>query len=775
MDSIARNRLSPPHRDELEASAISQEQIDTRGYATITNPNLLPTAFKGKMRVPGLLIPIRNTQGEIVAWQLKPDAPWRSKEGKLAKYLSAGRIVLDVPDAARPYLRATGEPLFVTEGSKKVDSAVCHGIPSIVGVLGVWMYRSDRMALPDWDDIALNGRTVILAYGSDVMRKAGPRGALEALAQYLEHRGARVRFCLMPDLPDGSKCGLDDAFAAGLTRADLEAMIVDVLPDAEPEWDEPIPLDDPAGPPLPVDALPPVMRDIVEGVAKQVQAPVDLACIAALGTVSAAAGGMFAVSPDGEWHEPAHVMAIGIAPPSTGKSPIFAAITKPLADWQAAQAELVAPLVASWESEQRILEGQLKAAEKERGKASPDGRVTDGVAVWQAAVAELEAHVQRKPIVPRAFVGDVTPEQAARLLHEQGGALAVLSPESPFLSNTIGGRYSDSPNVDLILNGYSGERLDRHRVGGDGFTVERACLTLAVMVQPAVIAMLGRVPETTGRGVSSRLLPVVPVSTVGKRTYGSRAPIPSAACAAWEETILRLLALHNEGEPLVLRLSPDAEQLFARFWDDVERRIEVDGPEMAEWRGKLRGQVLRIAGLLHLMECDHPEAMRVSADTTERAIRLGEYFEAHARVMFSMMLGKRSANLKARQVLEAIQALASEGEPLTKRKVHRKLHGRMGFERANDLDAPLSTLESYGLIQRRQLKTGGRPSEVICLNPMAGSVNSANSPADSEADELSTLLAPVLDAPENVAPETCLDDYRSEQPSQYGGEWSMEI
>lgn len=197
--------LSATHLAELRASAIADEQITARGYQTITNPRALPPAFTGEQRkLSGLMIPVRNTQGKTVTWQLKPDTP-RSFGGKQAKYEHAkgGRVCLDVPAAARPYLRNARADLWITEGAKKVDSAVSNGIPCTIGVQGVWMWRLDRAALPDWDDIALKHRTCIVAFDSDVMTKQSVRRALESLAAYLKHRGATVRYCLLPPGQEG--------------------------------------------------------------------------------------------------------------------------------------------------------------------------------------------------------------------------------------------------------------------------------------------------------------------------------------------------------------------------------------------------------------------------------------------------------------------------------------------------------------------------------------------------------------------------------------------
>jgi hypothetical protein len=87
------------------------------------------------------------------------------------------------------------------------------------------------VALPDWHDIALNGRRVVLAFDSDVTRKPAVAKALTELAGYLESpsRGAKVEYLHLPD--EDGKCGLDDYIAAhgvnglwGLVRPEPPAL-----------------------------------------------------------------------------------------------------------------------------------------------------------------------------------------------------------------------------------------------------------------------------------------------------------------------------------------------------------------------------------------------------------------------------------------------------------------------------------------------------------------------------------------------------------------------
>lgn len=201
MVSITGERLSPAHLHELRIeSAISDDQIAARGYETHDNPRSIPPPFTGEQRRPGYSIPIWDVFGAIGTYQLKPNEPRRGQDGKPIKYETprGGRVCLDVPASALPYLRDAEAELWITEGAKKVDSAVCHGIPCIIGLLGVSMWQSDGQSLPDWKEIALKGRPVVLAFDSDVMVKASVRRQLDDLAAWLTMKGAAVRYCLIP-------------------------------------------------------------------------------------------------------------------------------------------------------------------------------------------------------------------------------------------------------------------------------------------------------------------------------------------------------------------------------------------------------------------------------------------------------------------------------------------------------------------------------------------------------------------------------------------------
>lgn len=219
------------HADLLRASGITPEVARQRNYQSVdTKSRLASIDIPVTHRlVPGLLIPVygpESSNGEAATWQYRPDHPRLDAKGKPVKYVTAMRgLVLDVPVAMRPIIGDPDRPLWITEGIRKVDAAISHGLDCI-GVLGVWNWRGTNAkggttALGAWEHIALNGRDVNLCFDSDVTVKESVRAALRRFCGFLEYRKAVVRLVVLPDGGDG-KTGLDDYLAAGGNVDDLE-------------------------------------------------------------------------------------------------------------------------------------------------------------------------------------------------------------------------------------------------------------------------------------------------------------------------------------------------------------------------------------------------------------------------------------------------------------------------------------------------------------------------------------------------------------------------
>jgi Domain of unknown function (DUF3854) len=222
--------IFPQHADRLEKSAISPEVARERGYVSVDTRTRLDSAgfAKWQRRVPGLLIPVHDTSGAVATWQYRPDSPRTTKAEKVVKYETPGgsRLVLDVPPRVRAQLGDPDVPLWITEGVRKADAAASAGL-ACIGLSGVDGWRGTngqggKVALSSWNDIALNGRRIYLAFDSDAASNPKVAGALERLGSYLLGKQADVRFCYLPSGEDGAKVGLDDYLAAG---GSIEALI----------------------------------------------------------------------------------------------------------------------------------------------------------------------------------------------------------------------------------------------------------------------------------------------------------------------------------------------------------------------------------------------------------------------------------------------------------------------------------------------------------------------------------------------------------------------
>ena len=247
--------LFPQHAKLLRASVISPEVAAERGYVSVdTKTRLEGLKFaKSQRNVPGLLIPIWATDGEIRLYQHRPDTPRLNGDGKPIKYETPFRskIVLDVPPRAREHLGNNSVPLWITEGARKADAAVTAGL-CCIGLIGVNGWTRDRQALPDWRHIMLKNRPVYVAFDSDVMVKREVKRALRELSGFLDYCGAHVQLVFLHHTDNGgTKVGLDDYLAAGHSIDELVALArepIDIKPHSGSEGFAPKPEPKPVTP-----------------------------------------------------------------------------------------------------------------------------------------------------------------------------------------------------------------------------------------------------------------------------------------------------------------------------------------------------------------------------------------------------------------------------------------------------------------------------------------------------------------------------------------------
>lgn len=461
-------------------------------------------------------------------------------------------------------------------------------------------------------------------------------------------------------------------------------------------------------PAFPAELLPGWLAEQVFAVAEFTQTPLDLAGSIALACLSTAAGGRAEVEVRGSWREPTNLYTVVVLPPGSRKSAVFAAMVAPILAAEKALIERATPAIIEAELMAKVAG---KAAEKTAlaaANADPSGRDT---LIAEATAAAMNAEAITVPAKPQLVADDVTSEKAQSLIAEQGGRLAVLSPEGGIFA-TIAGRYSGTPNLEVFLKGHAGDMMRVGRQSRDGDHVDKPALTMGLAVQPEILRDIANMPGFRGLGLLARILFALPENTVGRRKVGAD-PIPTDVAADYLSKLHALvLTLAEWTDPAVLLLTPEANNLVLDIERAVEPRLAPGGAwaHIVDWGSKYTGAVVRIAGLIHLAEnLRDGWGQPVSADTIERAAMIGEYYAAHALAAFDDM-GADQSTRNARQVLAWIERTGSTA--FTRRELFRAVQSSQ-LKTMADLDPVLSVLEAHGYL--RQLdppapkRAGGRP------------------------------------------------------------------
>ena len=399
-------------------------------------------------------------------------------------------------------------------------------------------------------------------------------------------------------------------------------------------WEEPLPFGRHTVMPFPLDALPEDIRNYVAAISESIQTPVDMAGCAALSVIAASIQGKYAIRGKRDWTEPLNIYLTEIAPPSERKSAVQHAMVKPVSDYENRYNHVHAAEVETSHMRKRILERRQKAVEDQvaKGKASQDE--IDEIA------RELTEYEVKKPL--RLFADDITPEKLASVLSENNGRMALLSSEAGIF-DTLAGAYSKSVNIDVMLKSYSGDQIRVDRIGRESENILHPTLTVLLMAQPNVISKVLSNETFRGRGLTARFLYSMPASAVGGRKYRSK-PVPEEVYKAYERRIFNMLEDEYLPKPEAITLSAEADRLMEDFSQGLEPKLVKEYAEIADWCGKLAGNVLRIAGLLcrasvHRNEdfLEEPEPLIVDGQTMQNAIRLGKYFLNHAQAIFNVL------------------------------------------------------------------------------------------------------------------------------------------
>lgn len=212
------NALVKQALEDVQASGLSPETLEQAGVRLFSgNADVLKDRL-GRASIDGN--PILKTSVLVEFPYYDKDGKVMLHEYKLIPSIQDKKYLHPMDTAAYPYILPSvwdivdkpHKPLWITEGVKKVLKLIQHGRPCI-GLSGVYNFKAGRNSeetesLSLWRELeAFNwkGRTVYIAFDSDLWTNPNVRTALFTLACTLIARGAAVKIPIWK----GEK-GIDD-------------------------------------------------------------------------------------------------------------------------------------------------------------------------------------------------------------------------------------------------------------------------------------------------------------------------------------------------------------------------------------------------------------------------------------------------------------------------------------------------------------------------------------------------------------------------------------
>jgi hypothetical protein len=431
---------------------------------------------------------------------------------------------------------------------------------------------------------------------------------------------------------------------------------------------EPVTFEDFPTPPFPPGTLEgnDWLSPFIVAQSETLQVPKEFTAFTCFGVVSSILMGRVKVRNEArDWTEHANLYLMSLLPPSERKSPTLERCLRPLLDLERQARKLHFEQSDKAKSQRKALEAKEKklTSKLEREDLEP--------VALDATKAELQSVLEQMDALPpkhapQWIADDSTAEAIVDALEMNGERLSIFSAESKLLKNITGLYSGGIANFDILNKAYPVEPYSVNRRGREPQFLENPMLTICLTIQPGAFNETRQTKAVTEEGFLARFLYLVPNSKIGFRKTGDAVPVmPDDIREQYHQGIQTLHSNALQVPPhWKIFLSSDARSLFNAFEADVERRKrdggdlnEWEGCPLAFWSGKLAGNVLRLALVLHAIKTLlAPDSLKtpISGETMEQAIALGEFFIPHARKAFGELNADESIR-GAKQLLNWIR------------------------------------------------------------------------------------------------------------------------
>lgn len=698
---VAGKPIDPTLIEELRQACTKEVQEYLKKQRAIT-PDIVERykiglQNKGERRI---IIPIANESGTYVdarRW-LPPEIRTKNQAKILhwSKGYGAPRLF--------PIDQLQAGELVLCEGELDALALISHGIPAITATCGVTTW-------PNSLSENFNKKTVVILTDND---DAGRQGA-QLRANSLAAAGALVKIATWPkdrsegwDATDELKTSIENVKTFISTSQSFQI---------EDQWPEPQPLKNETPEVAKFDylLLPPGLEEWIKDTAELMQCPPDFLAVPAIIGLAAVVGRQIAIRPQeyDDWTVVPNLFGAIVGSPGLMKTAAADAMLEPLKQLDIEGYE-------DYKEAQRDHEIQILIAEEAKKitkqKIAQDLKM--GIDPLLSARDELTE--PEEPARKRIMLHDTTIEKLGEILNQNPRGVLIFRDE---LTGWLRSLERDGREGDraFYLEAWNGTgRFTYDRIGRGTTEIEAACVSIFGCIQPGPLTHYMQRASLGGAdndGLVQRFQLVVWPNTPKDWTLHDRKPNKEAKEAARQiyqrlnNIDLESLDAQRDGDLPYLRFSPDAQEIFNEWRDELEAKIRSGNePEILEAHlAKYRSLIPSLALLIHLAD-GNPGP--VSEDATGKACGWADYLETHARKIYAPALNTAlfATHSLAKRIIN--RELSSD---FTNRDIYRREWS--GLSSKEDVQEAIETLEELDWIKSNKEKTAGRSKISYAINP----------------------------------------------------------
>jgi len=398
-----------------------------------------------------------------------------------------------------------------------------------------------------------------------------------------------------------------------------------------------------------------------------------------------------------DWYEPAILWTCLVAESGSGKSPGLDSATEPLRTLQSEADREYDTKSEAYATDKNMYDLDYDDWKRQR-KRNPDS---------------LPPILPLAPKMETFLVDDATLEAVAEVLENNPFGILLVKDElagwlKSFDCYRSSGGGKDLP-AWLSIHGGRPFRVNR-KTGKKVVRSDSPAVSVCGGVQPLVLQRIVNENEDFfDSGLTARILFAMPPD---EPAYWTEAETSDEALMNYEHIFRTLYRWRSAGNapspenPLIVRLSPEAKDLWVRFYNsNVDERMLLDGDMKASW-AKFASYVGRLALVFHVVErIEDGDPMEVlNGDTMQRATRLILWFKRETtRILKLLRNAKCEIDFESQAVLGLVE---QNGGTITIWELQHRRNRYRGKDGAKKAETLLDELVRQGKLVSKQVTSG---------------------------------------------------------------------